>query len=144
MESQTGRKIKVLRPENGGEYTFNPFLQVCLSEGIKRHFMVRHSSQQNGVVECMNCTLLEKVRFMLSNAGLDIKFWAESVSYTNHLINQLSYTAIGDKTPIEIWYEKHVQDYDSLCISECSADYYVKDGKLNSRTRKSYLCGIRR
>ncbi|KAH9699706.1 hypothetical protein KPL71_024470 [Citrus sinensis] len=44
------------------------------NEGIKRHFTVRHTPQQNGVAEHMNRTLLEKVRCMLSNAGLDKSF----------------------------------------------------------------------
>ncbi|KAH9714714.1 Integrase catalytic domain-containing protein [Citrus sinensis] len=38
VETQTGRKIKVLRSDNGGEYTSDPFLQVWQNEGIKRHF----------------------------------------------------------------------------------------------------------
>ncbi|KAH9684220.1 hypothetical protein KPL71_027928 [Citrus sinensis] len=62
VETQTGRKIKVIRFDNGGEYTFDPFLQVCQNEGIKRHFTVRHTPQQNGVAKRMNRTLLEKVR----------------------------------------------------------------------------------
>ena len=74
VETQTGRKIKVLRSDNGGQYTSDPFLQVCQSEGIKRHFTVRHTSQLNGVAERINRTLLEKVWCMLSNANLDKKF----------------------------------------------------------------------
>ena len=66
--------IKVLRSDNGGEYTSNLFLQVCQNGGIKRHFTVRHAPQQNGVAERMNRTLLEKVQCMLSNAGLNKKF----------------------------------------------------------------------
>ncbi|KAH9751443.1 hypothetical protein KPL71_014298 [Citrus sinensis] len=61
VETQIGRKIKVLRSDNEGEYTSDLFLQVCQNEGIKRHFTVRHTPQQNGVAECMNRTLLEKV-----------------------------------------------------------------------------------
>ena len=63
---------------------------------------MRHTPQQNGVAERMNRTLLEKVRCMLSNAGLDKKFWAEAVSYASHLVNQLPSAAIGGKTPMEI------------------------------------------
>ena len=77
VETQIGRKIKVLQYDNGGEYTSNPFLQVCQNEGIKRHFTVRHTPQQNGMAERMNRTLLEKVRHMLSNASLDKTFWTE-------------------------------------------------------------------
>ncbi|KAE8684439.1 GDSL esterase/lipase [Hibiscus syriacus] len=41
METQTGRKIKRLRTDNGGEYKIDPFLKVCEEEGIVRHFTVR-------------------------------------------------------------------------------------------------------
>ena len=64
VETQTGRKIKVLRSDNGGEYTYDPFLQVCQNEGIKRHFMVRYTLQQNDVAERINRTLLEKLQCM--------------------------------------------------------------------------------
>ncbi|KAH9657711.1 hypothetical protein KPL70_023190 [Citrus sinensis] len=137
VETQTGKKIKVLRSDNGGEYTSDPFLQVCQNKGIKRHFTVRHTPQQNGVAERMNRTLLEKVQCMLSNAGLDKKFLAEAVSYASHLVNRLPSTVIGGKTPMEMWSRKHAQDYDSLRIFGCPAYYHVKDGKLDARARKA-------
>ncbi|KAH9768967.1 Integrase catalytic domain-containing protein [Citrus sinensis] len=137
------RKIKVLRYDNEGEYTSNPFLQVCQNEGIKRHFTVRHTPQQNGVAERMNRTLLEKVRCMLSNAGLNKKFWAEDMSYASHLINWLPSAAIGAKTPMEMWSGKHAQDYDSLRIFGCPAYYHVKDGKLDPRARKTIFMGFK-
>ena len=69
-ENQTGRKIKCLRTDNGGEYRSDPFMKICADEGILRHFSVRNTPQQNGVAERMNRTLLEKAQCMLSNAGL--------------------------------------------------------------------------
>ena len=81
VETQTGRKIKRLRSDNGGEYKNDPFLQICQDEGIVRHFTVRDTPQQNGVAERMNQTILEKVQCMLSNAGLGKAFWAEAVVY---------------------------------------------------------------
>ncbi|KAH9670812.1 Integrase catalytic domain-containing protein [Citrus sinensis] len=143
VETQTDRKIKVLRSDNGGEYTSDPFLQLCQNEGIKRHFTVRHTPQQNGVAERMNRTLLEKVRCMLSNAGLDKKFWAEAVSYASHLVNRLPSAAIGGKTPMEMWSGKHAQNYDSLRIFECPVYYHVKDGKLDPRARKAIFVGFK-
>ncbi|KAH9699088.1 Integrase catalytic domain-containing protein [Citrus sinensis] len=143
VETQTGRKIKILRSNNGGEYTSDPFLQVCQNEGIKRHFTVRHTPQQNGVAERMNRTLLEKVRCMLSNAGLDKKFWAEAVSYASHLVNWLPSAAIGGKTPMEMWSGKYAQDYDSLRVFGCPAYYHVKDGKLDPRARKTIFVGFK-
>ena len=63
---------------------------------------MRHTPQHNGVAERMNRTLLENVRCMLSNAGLDKKFWAETVSYASHLLNWLPSAVIGGKTPMEM------------------------------------------
>ena len=74
VENQTGRKIKVLRSNNGTEYPNDQFSYFCKKEGISWHFNVRDTPQQNGVAECMNPTLLEKVQCMLSNAGLGKQF----------------------------------------------------------------------
>ena len=68
---------------------------------------MRHTPQQNGVAERMNRTLLENVRCMLSNAGLDKKFWAKAVSYASYLVNRLPSAVIRDKTPMEMWSGKH-------------------------------------
>ncbi|CAL9030129.1 unnamed protein product [Prunus brigantina] len=106
IETQSGRKIKTLRSDNGGEYKSDPFLKVCQDEGIVRHFTVRETPQQNGVAERMNRTLLEKVRCMLSNAGLGKAFWAEAITYASHLINRLPAAANEGKTPMEVWESK--------------------------------------
>ena len=61
MKKSTGRKIKVIYSDNGGEYTSDHFLQLCYHEGIERHFTIRETPQQNGITEKMNMTLVEKV-----------------------------------------------------------------------------------
>ena len=73
----------------------------------------------------MNRTLLTKVRCMLSNVGLDKKFCAETVSYISYLVNRLPSTAIGGKTPIEMWSGRHAQDYDSLRKFKCPTYYHI-------------------
>ena len=80
---------------------------------------------------------------MLSNAGLDKKFWAEAVSYASHLVNRLPSAAIGGKTPMKMWSGKHAQDYDSLRIFWCPIYYHVKDGKLDPRARKAIFVGFK-
>ena len=37
MENQTGKKIKVLRTNNGGEFSEKVFEQFCKECGIARH-----------------------------------------------------------------------------------------------------------
>ncbi|KAI5312944.1 hypothetical protein L3X38_042118 [Prunus dulcis] len=142
IETQSDRKIKPLRSDNVGEYKSDPFLKVCQDEGIVRYFMVRETPQQNGVAVHMNCTLLEKVQCMLSNAGLGKAFWAEAITYASHLINRLPAAADEGKTPMEVWSGKSCTYYKYLHIFGCPAYYHVRKSKLDPRAKKALFMGI--
>lgn len=61
METQTCKNIQHLQIDNGREYKNDQFKKIYEDEGIVRHFTIKHTPQQNGVVEGMNRTLLENV-----------------------------------------------------------------------------------
>ncbi|GJU15292.1 retrovirus-related pol polyprotein from transposon TNT 1-94 [Tanacetum coccineum] len=61
VELDSGKKIKCLRTDNGGEYTSDEFDTFCRQEGIKRQFTTTYNPQQNGVAERMNRTLLRRM-----------------------------------------------------------------------------------
>ncbi|KAJ9536451.1 hypothetical protein OSB04_un000359 [Centaurea solstitialis] len=142
IENQTGMKIKVLRTDNGGEYTSDPFHEVCRKEGIVRHFTVPRTPQQNRVAERLNRTLLEKVRCMLLQASLDKSFWAEAITYASHIVNRLPSTAINGNTPIKVWTGKHAFDYDDLRIFGCITYFHVTESKLDARAKKAIFVGF--
>jgi transposase InsO family protein len=50
VENLTERRIKVLRSNNGGEYTSRDFNYLCIEAGIKREYIVPYNPQHNGVV----------------------------------------------------------------------------------------------
>ncbi|KAH9733855.1 hypothetical protein KPL71_017172 [Citrus sinensis] len=60
METQTEKRLKRLRTDNGLEFCSSDFENFCKSKGIARHRTVRHTPQQNGLIERMNRTLIEK------------------------------------------------------------------------------------
>jgi len=66
MEKQTGRKIKELQIGNVERYK-NQFLQFGQNNGIGTHF----TDGIHGLAKEINCSLLEKARYLLSNAQLD-------------------------------------------------------------------------
>ena len=90
----------------------------------------------------MNRTLLEKVRCMLSNAGLGKQFWAEAVMYASHLINRLPSAALNGKTPLEVWSGKPANDYDTLRVFGSTPYYHVKESKLDPRAKKALFMGV--
>ena len=66
METQTGKKVKCLRSDNGGEYVSKVFQDFCDIKGIKRELTAPYNPPQNVVSERMNRTIKEKMRSMLS------------------------------------------------------------------------------
>ena len=102
VENQTGRKIKCLRIDNGGEFCLAKFDKFCKDHGIERHKTNPYTPQQNGVAERMNRTLMERARSMLSGAGLEQKFWAEAIATACYLINRSPTLALVEKTPMEV------------------------------------------
>ncbi|MCO5573376.1 hypothetical protein L7F22_027145 [Adiantum nelumboides] len=79
VETQTGCKLKCLRTDNGGEFMSHAFTTLCAEKGIRRELSAPYTPPQNGVAERMNRTIREKVRSMLSMAGLSDAFWTEAV-----------------------------------------------------------------
>uniref|UniRef100_A0A2N9GPN1 CCHC-type domain-containing protein n=1 Tax=Fagus sylvatica TaxID=28930 RepID=A0A2N9GPN1_FAGSY len=97
VENQTGRKIKCLRTDNGTEYRDGDFLKFCEEHGIKRHFTVRKTPQQNGVAERLNRTITETARCLRLNAELPKIFWAEAVDMACYIINRSPRVALDGK-----------------------------------------------
>lgn len=60
VERETGKKLKCVCSDNGGEY-LGRFDQYCCSQGIKPQRTVKKTPQQNGVAERMNCTMVERM-----------------------------------------------------------------------------------
>ena len=81
---------------------------------------------------------------MLSNTQLDKSFWAEAIVYAIHLINELSSTAIGGKTLLNILSDRAAQDYNLLRVSESPAYFSAKDSKIYSQAKKAVFLGIKR
>ncbi len=54
VENSTGRKLQVLRTDNGGEYTSVEFEHYLKSEGVRHELTVPKTPEQNGVAEQIN------------------------------------------------------------------------------------------
>ena len=63
---------------------------------------MRLTHQQNGLVERMNRTLMDKVRCMLVQAQLPKSLWAETLLITCYLVNLSPFVAMDFKTPFEM------------------------------------------
>ena len=96
VEKASGRKC--LRTDNGGEYTSEEFDEY-LKRGVRYELTFPKTPEQNGVAECMNRTLVESVRLMLSDTKLPHRFWVEALATAAYLLNRSPTTTVKGMTP---------------------------------------------
>jgi transposase InsO family protein len=65
VENHKGMKIKVLRSDNGGDYSSNEFKYFCKEAGIKRELVVSYNPQQNGVAKRKNQSIIGYSKAMI-------------------------------------------------------------------------------
>ena len=85
--------------------------------------MVHDTPEQNGVTECLNCTLVEKACAMLFVSGLPKTLWGYAILHANYIKNCTYTRALHDKMP----YEVMDQEKPNLCDShEWGSHVFVK------------------
>jgi hypothetical protein len=72
VENETGKKLKCLRSDNGGEYCRKEFDDYCSYHGIHIDKIVPRTPQENGVSKRMNRTIMERARSMRLHVGLPL------------------------------------------------------------------------
>eukprot|EP00253_Pinus_taeda_P007075 PITA_07075 len=85
VEIKTGKKLKCLRLDNGGEYCSKEFDRYCSEHGICREKTVPRTPQENGVSERMNRTVVERARGPSSSldGGVPEEAWTgKKVNYS--------------------------------------------------------------
>ena len=106
-ETQTGRRIEVIRSDNGGDYVSNKFSAFCRDRGILEQFTSPYTPHLKGVAGRMSRTMVESARCMTEHAGLSKRYWTEAVSTAAFLRNRCPTQANGhDQYPHELWMQK--------------------------------------
>ena len=104
MEKSLGQSVKILRTDNGGEFTSDEFEKYLKKEGIKHQLTIPKCPEQNGIAERLNRTLVEMMRSMLADSELLKSFWAEALATAVYLQNRSPTKPVEGKTPYEVIY----------------------------------------
>ena len=106
VEKDSGKQVKALRSDNGGEYISNEFKYFCSKEGIRREIIAPHNPHQNGVAERKNRTIVGVARAMLHDQGLLMHLWAEACNTAVYVQNHCPHSVLGMSTPKEAFIGK--------------------------------------
>jgi transposase InsO family protein len=109
VENLSGRKIKILRSDNGGEYPSNEFKDFCKEARIKRELTTPDNPQQNGVEERKNRSIVEATKAMIHDQNLPMHLWVKASSTTVYVQNRSPHKILGNKTPEEVFTGKKLE-----------------------------------
>jgi hypothetical protein len=143
IKNLSERKIKILRSDNGGEYTSKEFVSFCRDVGIKRELTTPYNPQQNGVAERKNRTIMEAVKTMIHDQDLSMCLWAEAAMAVVYVQNRLSHSTLGFKTPEEMFTGKK-PEVSHLKIFGCPVFVHIpkeKRNKLEPSGKKGIFVG---
>jgi transposase InsO family protein len=88
-QNEFDAKVKKIRSDNSTNLKNTQVEDFLDVEGIKYEFSTPYASQQNGVAERKNQTLIDMARTMLDEYKTSDRFWAEAVHTACHATNHL-------------------------------------------------------
>jgi hypothetical protein len=87
LETQTGRKTKRIRTDNGTEFLKTEFVEWLKDRGTDHDRSAPGNPEQNGVAERSNQTLCARIRCLMLGAGLTAEYWGEALPAAVMLLN---------------------------------------------------------
>ena len=127
--------MKVLRTDRGGEFTSDEFREYWNLHGIKKELTTAYTSQQNGVAERKNRTIVEMARCILKEKSLSNMYWAHAVHTAAYILNKSPTNMVKNSTPYEAWFCRkptisHLKSFGYACFVQIPAQQRHKlDGK---------------
>jgi hypothetical protein len=142
-ENQTGKRLKAVRSDRGGDFSSGNFKELCDKHGIKREYTIPRTPQQNGVVERQNRSVHQMTRSMMNERNIPQTYWVEEIHTVVHILNKAHLRPHSDKTPYELWFGrpasiKNFKVFGSKC--------YIKNndeniGKYDDRADEGIFLG---
>ncbi|UYV74588.1 hypothetical protein LAZ67_12000205 [Cordylochernes scorpioides] len=117
---------------------------LLIKNGIRRQLSVPRTSQQNGVSERMNQTLLSTARCLLTESGIPITFWGDAIHTACYLRNKSPSKSIDNKIPEELWSGRESKiGYLKVfgCKSWCSIEDCHRKSKFSPKAEECVLIG---
>jgi transposase InsO family protein len=101
LERITGKAVKILRSDNGGEFINKALAEFLTTRGIGTERALPYHHYQNGMIERFNRTVQAMGRTILIDSSLSKSFWNFAFIWAGHILNRLPNKTSGKITPYE-------------------------------------------
>jgi hypothetical protein len=103
VENISRKNIKILRLDNGGEYTSDEFKYFFKEARIKRELTTPYNPLQNGVAEIKNGSIVEETKAMIHDHNLPMHLLAEASNIIVYVHNRSPHKILGNKKLEEVF-----------------------------------------
>ncbi|CAI7799128.1 unnamed protein product [Closterium sp. NIES-53] len=126
---ESGKRVKAIRSECGGEFLGAEFRSWLKWHGIKQQLTMASTPESNGVAERANRTIIEGGRTILVDSGLPLPFWPLAIRHATVIKNRVLTHLRGHHwVPMEKWSGKKPLD-DMLRVFGCMGLVHVPKEK---------------
>ena len=115
INTQFQKTTKVIRSDNGPEFTLKSFYQ---SHGIIHQTLHIKTPKQNGVIKCKRQHLLIATHALMFQSSMLLIFWSHTFTHAAHLINHLPSSLLHNNSPYATLYNTPL-DYTFLHTLRC-------------------------
>ncbi|CAI7902277.1 unnamed protein product [Closterium sp. NIES-54] len=107
VERGSGKRVKAIRSDRGGEFLGAEFRSWLKRHGIKQQLTTAYTPLSNGVAERANRTIIKGGRTILVDSGLPLQFWPLAIRHATVIKNRVL-THVGGQhwVPMEKWSPK--------------------------------------
>ncbi|SGZ01935.1 BQ5605_C033g11174 [Microbotryum silenes-dioicae] len=140
VENMTGKKIRFVRSDNGGEFTSKMFETYFKTNGIIHERTAPYTPENNGQVERLNGSIMTTVKAMLHDANLPKTFWSYAMQAAVYLSNRTTVACLNRVTPYKIIFGKkprvsHIKPFGAVAFVHI-------DGTLRTKLDDKAVEGI--
>ncbi|CAI7742520.1 unnamed protein product [Closterium sp. NIES-53] len=89
VERESGKRVKAIRSDCGGEFLRAEFRSWFKRHGIKQQITTAYTPQSNCVAERANRTIIEARRTILVDSGLPLQFWPLAIRHATVIKNRV-------------------------------------------------------
>ncbi|CAI7908661.1 unnamed protein product [Closterium sp. NIES-53] len=107
VERESGKGVKAICSDRGGEFLGAEFRSWLKRHGIKQQLTTAYTPQSNSMAERANRTIIEGGRTILVDSGLPLRFWPLTIRHATVIKNRVL-THVGGQhwVPMEKWSSK--------------------------------------
>ena len=127
-ENQSGKKLCYL-VTNNGELRSHEMTHWWAERGVTHQFTAPHTSAQNGRVERLHRTLMNKARAMRLACSAPLHLWDEFVLTALYLSTLTASKVLEGRTPYELWFS-HPPSLSHLRKIGCRTYVFIQGANL--------------